>query len=183
MPFQKGNTVRRGIKKGNKYIALSNNRIGIILTQKQIAIISAVDFGLIKDYTWCGAWNPNVNSFYAVTAFRLENNEQTTLHMHRILSKCIDPELYIDHIDFDTLNNIRDNLRISTIPESQRHRRVQKRNLSTGIKNIRETKWGTFEVKIIVDSIVAKKTFKTQEEAIDYKAKILPELHGDYACD
>lgn len=60
---------------------------------------------------------------YAVRKDRVpgEANKWTVYRMHRVVAKCDDPEMIVDHINGDKLCNLEENLRIATKTENNRN--------------------------------------------------------------
>ena len=88
--------------------------------------------------------------------------------------------LQIDHIDMNRLNNNIENLRHCNRSENVCNRKAQKNNLSTGIKNIHKTRCNTYQVIIKKNRKQYNNSFKTLEEAIEYKKIKLIELHREF---
>jgi len=81
--------------------------------------IDKKDESLISQHTWCAQWNKRGNCFYATT---WDKNTQKTITMHRLLLKAKRGEI-VDHINHDTTNNTRANLRIATSQENSFNRK------------------------------------------------------------
>ncbi len=77
----------------------------------------------------------------------------------------------IEHINKKKTDNSKDNLRLPLIEDLQPRREKKIHVASTGHKNIRKTKHNTFEVRINLENGIKpySKTFKTLEDAIDYR--------------
>ena len=92
----------------------------ISLTQGQFAIVDNADFEDISQFKWHAMWKPSTRSYYAVRSFRLPNGKQTSELMHRrILGLERGDGRQGDHINHDTLDNQRVNIRIVTHQENQ----------------------------------------------------------------
>jgi len=74
-----------------------------------VAIVDEADFALVCRSRWY------YYGGYAVSP---------PWRMHRHVMGCTDPELVVDHINGDRLNNRRENLRIVTRQENKRNRRI-----------------------------------------------------------
>tara|TARA_R110002096_G_C14186754_1_gene687465 strand:- start:2 stop:493 length:492 start_codon:yes stop_codon:yes gene_type:complete len=114
-----------------------------------------------------------------------KNNKQKTILLHRLIYQAYYPDiditnLDIDHIDNNPLNNNIENLRTCCHSENMCNIKVQKNNLSTGIKNISLTPYNKYQVKIEKNRKQHSKTFKTVEEAILWRDIKLTELHGEF---
>ena len=71
----------------------------------------------------------NIGSYYASRMIKLDNGKWRVQYMHRFIMNTPNG-MYPDHIDFNTLNNQRSNLRNLTASESNRHQRIKKTNKS-----------------------------------------------------
>ncbi len=91
----------------------------IQLTQGQVALVDDADYEWLNQWKWFVCWNHHVRSFYAVRNIRLPSGQRTTLKMHRLLLGLErgDPR-QCDHINHQTLDNQRGNLRIVTNQEN-----------------------------------------------------------------
>src|SRR6187402_2249722 len=98
----------------------------IPLDKGKMAIVDDEDYEWLSSFLW-RAHNPRGkvgNSFYALTGYR-------GITMHRLLTLC--PKgLQVDHINGDTLDNRKSNLRICTAQENIRNRKpvITKRSKS-----------------------------------------------------
>lgn len=155
--------------------------IEIPLTQGQVALIDDEDLGLVGRYRWYAAWNPHTQSFYAQTNAWLDDDKKHTLRMHRLLLG--NPKnVIVDHIDHDTLNNTRANLRLSTNKESSMNRRRRKDNAS-GYKGVRlDKRYGVWIARIQTSH--GRKDigrYRTAEEAYAAYCAAALEHHGEFA--
>lgn len=78
-------------------------------------VVSDADAELVSAYTWSMGRGPNA---YAVASPR----RGVQIYMHRLIAGA-QPGQEVDHIDRDTTNNTRGNLRIVTHAENMRNRR------------------------------------------------------------
>lgn len=67
------------------------------------ALVDDADYELVSKHDWCA--NKCGNKFYASKA---------GVRMHRFIMGVLDSKIIVDHIDGDTLNNQRNNLRTCT---------------------------------------------------------------------
>jgi len=126
----------------------------------------------------------NKYGYYKLGLYK--NGKKKYFHLHRLVYKAHNPLIniegfYIDHINQDKLDNNIDNLRIATCSENNCNIKVKKNNI-LGIKNIRKTKYNTFQVQIMKDRKSYIKSFKILEEAIVWRDFKLSELHKEFAC-
>ena len=93
----------------------------IALTKGQFAIVDAEDFSWLKQWKWVAGWNKTSFSYYAY-----RQNKGFTTYMHReILNLTKGDKLICDHINHDTLDNRRENLRICTSSQNNAHSKKQ----------------------------------------------------------
>lgn len=95
----------------------------------------------------------------------------------------------IDHIDRDTKNNRKENLRIATRSENARNRKMQNNN-KLGLKNIQvcyKNDYKYYFIRIQKDKKWYKKALSaykyTIEQVIEIRNNMLKELHGEFSCN
>jgi hypothetical protein len=101
--------------------------------------------------TWCAQWSSFTESFYVVGYKRWTKKEITAgqkrgrLLLHRVITDC-PAELQVDHINHQTLDNRRANLRIVTASENGKNRRRPRSHTRwTNAKGYRfDKKWKRF---------------------------------------
>lgn len=109
------------------------------------------------DYEWLAkfSWVPNLahtGAVYAIAAFpnRLSPGKQTTREMQRLI---LDPEwslprhVLVDHLNGNTLDNRRDNLRLVGYRKSNLNRRICRRN-KTGYRWVIQRASGRYQVMV-----------------------------------
>ena len=120
-------------------------------------------------------------SHYSSRGYVMQNN----VGLHRIIMGLKDQkELHIDHINHDTLDNRKDNLRIVTPQQNAYNKNVYKNNESgyTGVHLYKPS--GKYMAYIKADG--KRKHlgyYKTIEEAYKAYVRASHELHGEYAAD
>jgi len=154
--------------------------IEIPLTQGQVALIDDEDYELVSQYKWCARWNHNTKSYYAVTNIRKSDGTRTTLQMHRLIMDAKKGE-EVDHINHDTLDNRKSELRLCTRSENGRNRGAQENNTS-GYKGVYWHKpMGKWCAAIkLKGKRIYLGYFQTPEEAHSAYCKAAQELHGDF---
>jgi hypothetical protein len=100
----------------------------IILTQGKVAIIDDDDFEYLNQFKWYA------NNNYAVRCFTVSKNKVNRILMHREIMKP-NKGMVIDHLDGNTLNNQKNNLRICTHAENMRNSKISINNKS-GYKGV-----------------------------------------------
>jgi hypothetical protein len=99
-------------------------------------LISTSDLEKVKafKYAWCSKWDPVMESHYVMGRY-LEDGVRKLVMLHRFLFD--NPEGFvIDHINHDTLNNTRSNLRVVTFAENQMNRRGPRKDSKSGILGV-----------------------------------------------
>jgi hypothetical protein len=107
----------------------------IPLTQGQFAIVDDEDYEYLNRFKWCAVYDKKMGSFYAARKGKCGNSENLKfLSMHREIMN--PPEnMSIDHINHNTIDNRRCNLRICT--QGQNVMNVIKRSDNTsGYKGV-----------------------------------------------
>jgi hypothetical protein len=149
----------------------------IALTKGQITLVDDADYARLNHWRWSARHDKRNQTYYAKRETSVGNKSITVLMARQILG-LTDPKVFADHIDGDTLNNQRYNLRPAIRSQSQINRGRQNNNTS-GFKGVRWHQNG-WEANIKVNG---KKLylgrFDTRELTHEaYKAKAL-ELHKE----
>ncbi len=100
----------------------------IKLTKGYKTIIDDSDYPLIQTYSWYSHVTPN--GVYAIS-----RNHGKTTRLHRLLTNC-PTGLVVDHINHDSLDNRRINLRIVSTLENRHNNRVKERNKGIGMNGV-----------------------------------------------
>jgi hypothetical protein len=106
----------------------------IALTKNQIAFVSDEDFERVSQHKWqasdCGRWK-GYEKFYAVTKIYYQGGggKYRRVYMHRFILEPIPVGMVVDHIDGNSLNNLRTNLRIVTVGQNAIHQRRKQRKV------------------------------------------------------
>ena len=100
----------------------------IQLTRGQIALVNDEDFEMLSKYTWhC---KNNKHTKYAFRCYH-ENGKTISVWMHReVLGISNDKSKRGDHIDFNGLNNTRENLRVATHKQNNCYKNSAKNSRS-----------------------------------------------------
>ena len=156
--------------------------IEIPLTQGQIAFIDDEDYELVKNYKWRADWSFGMQAFYARAYFIVINEKYKHIRMHRLILGVTDPKIQVDHINHNTLDNRRSNLRICTASENQ-YNAGKRKDSTSGYKNVI---WHKGAKKWIARITVSKKRlhlglFSTPEEAYKAYCEAAIRYHGEFA--
>lgn len=91
----------------------------IVLSQGKVAIVDDADYEWLSRWKWCASRVPH--TCYAIRSVGRGKTQKRT-YMHRAILDA-PPELWVDHINADGLDNRRANLRLCTRAENNRNRR------------------------------------------------------------
>lgn len=149
----------------------------IKLTQNKIALVSEIDFEKINQYKW-----HYHNAGYALRTCHEPRNggkqKTSKVYMHHAIMGKVKGKV-VDHIDHNTLNNCRENLRICSISENHMNVVKSKKNKSSIYKGVylnkREGRWYAKAKGIWIGIFDIEK-----EAAIAYNKKA-SELFGEFA--
>lgn len=90
----------------------------LVITDKKTGkkfncLIDDKDKSKLLLFNWIPTWSPKVKSYYVTTTMQSPNGN-TTECIHRYLLGICDPKLQADHINMNTMDNRRSNLKIVT---------------------------------------------------------------------
>lgn len=106
----------------------------IPLTQGQVAIVDAADYGFLMRWKWYASWCSCTRSFYARSSIHVkrENGRKINryLNMGRVLLGITNPDVLVDHENHDTLDYRRCNLRPCTGNQNAMNCRRRSNNTS-----------------------------------------------------
>lgn len=89
----------------------------IILTKNKIALVDDEDYEFLSQWKWHVKYSASGNKYYAG---RCDKNHRV-IYMHRVLKKT-KSSMVCDHINGDTLDNRRDNLRNCSYRQNSQNR-------------------------------------------------------------
>lgn len=134
-------------RKNNNYIIKDNIVEMEICSPKYgnfVCILDIDDLDIINKYKFHIYKNSTNAKFYARCYKETINGKEKSDSMHRLIMNT-PSGLQTDHINRDTLDNRRCNLRICTIAENKQNQDTQKNNKSSGYKNVywckEQNKW------------------------------------------
>ena len=152
----------------------------INLTKNMVTIVDEEDYEWLNQYKWC-IGKGSGNKCYAVR--RNKNLKPNKVRMHReIMNLQHANNLEVDHINGDTLDNRKSNLRICTHKDNTRNKKIQSNNTS-GFNGVsftgRENKWRSY---IVIDQ--KQKSlgyFNSKEEAAKAYNEAAKKYFGEFA--
>jgi hypothetical protein len=157
----------------------------ITLTKGQVALVDDEDFEELNQFRWHVRWERGVRSYYVQRKIRLPNGKQAAEHMHRrILGLQSGDKRHGDHINHDTLDNRRANLRIApTFSDSIANRRKHRDNQS-GFKNVYWHKYRRKFAALVCRNGKQRYVgyFNTAIEAHEAAVAAGRQLHGEFYC-
>ena len=110
----------------------------IPLTKGYSTIVDDDDYEELSKYSW--ALHVRNKKSYARTTI-WNHNKRTHVLMHRMILNHSGKESFVDHVNGDSLDNRRDNLRLCTHQENCMNRKPQS-NSATGINGVTKYKDG-----------------------------------------
>lgn len=124
------------------------------------------------------------DGYYRIGLYK--NKKMKNYGIHQLVYICNNPtedisDYQLDHIDNDKSNNKIENLRKCSQSDNQSNKKVHKNNKSTGIKYIHKTNHNTYRFQLVKNGIQYIKTFKTIEEAIEYRDRVVLEKCGEFS--
>jgi hypothetical protein len=169
----------------DEYVEIySKKKNGDILT----ILVDVEDFDKVKDfkYSWVAHYQKDVDNYYAIATIYLgmqnDKPKYQTVYMHRFIMGENDNR--IDHVDHNTLDNRKHNLRKSTVSENALHRQSINKNNTSGYRNV---SWSKNENQWIVQLQINKKNkvlgrfddvHQAGEFAREMRAKYYKEFRG-----
>jgi hypothetical protein len=113
---------------GDKTIIYLDRRDGTVIE----VTIDTEDLDLLREIPvkWHAYWHPDTKSFYCRATLN-----RKSLRLHRVIMNC-PKDKQVDHINHDTLNNTKGNLRVVTNAENLQNRSGATRNSKSGIRGV-----------------------------------------------
>lgn len=133
-----------------------------------------------EDFEWLSQWKWYFTGYYAAREERGKDGKQRAIRMHRVIADT-PPELEVDHINGDKLDNRRVNLRNCVHYQNNFHQGMKKHNTSgyKGIIQINSEKWvAKINVKGKQIYLGSYDDPKDAAKAYDIGAK---QYHGEFA--
>lgn len=159
--------------------------VEIPLSQGKVALVDAEDVDLVNRYKWHAHKDSRRPALVYATATIADKSRpcgQRSILMHRHLMGVLDtPEVQVDHIDGNSLNNSRANLRLSTQAQNVCNSRNRKRSAS-GYVGVQQLPSGRWQASVGYNRrLICVGTFDTAELAARARDIRALELHGKFA--
>lgn len=153
----------------------------IKLTQGQFAKVDDDDFEKLNKFTWCVSKLSWRDGFYALTTLP---NYGKSIRMHRMVTNA--PKgMVVDHINGDTLDNRKENLRVCSQRENTRNKKMLLRNNTTGYTGVCKRKTKT--IGVVYQAFTHKEgkfislgSYKTPEEAYAVRVKVVKKIAKNF---
>ena len=153
----------------------------IKLTQNKIALVDDEDYEYLSQFKWRVTFNKT--SYYAVRWANRRKKDQKLISMHRDIMNT-PSNLEIDHIDHDTLNNQKSNLRNCTHLQNKRNtiKRENKTSKYLGVHLVKFKNTASYRACIyIMKRRIDLGYFKDEKLAAMAYDKKARELFGEFA--
>jgi hypothetical protein len=137
------------------------------------ALVDDEDYEYLSQFKWrCGKYSTRVNWILE----GLVKGKPANIRMHREIMGCTDPKLDVDHINHNTLDNRKSNLRVCTRSQNGANRRVMKNKACEylGVRK-RGEKWTAYVKHIYLGQ------FETKELAALAYNEAATRIHGEFA--
>lgn len=151
------------------------------LTNNLFAKVDDDDFDELSSYKWRAQFDKKLNGYYANRRFQVEG-KRVCLSMHRQVMKT--PKgIVCDHVDHDTLNNQKSNLRNCTHAQNLRNRKGATRVSKTRVVGVAPHGAGYLAYVTSPDDgkQIGLGTFATIEEARLARSEAEKKYYGEFA--
>lgn len=142
-------------------------------------LIDLDDYSLVHDIgKWHAIYDKSLKepTYYIANRYNSKARGRGVIKLHRLITNCPYNKV-VDHINHNTLDNRKSNLKVCTTFENQQNLRSNKSGVIGVHKRIRNNRI-TWVGKISKENKVYSKEFKTKEQAIEYRNKMCKELYG-----
>lgn len=153
--------------------------VKITLTKGNVAFVDNEDYDYLSQWKW--SWLSNRWGGYAVRVTRKKGQKQQMIYMHRLIMKAT-KDFEVDHINGNTLDNRRVNLRVC-IREQNGKNMGRHKDSRSQYKGVRLTRGGRKWQARIWDGEreIFLGGYDTAEEAALVYNDAAKRLHGEYA--
>jgi hypothetical protein len=178
-------------KKGNNYIIDEENGIAKIELRRKMeenlwATISLKDLERVLNfpYTWSPSWNDRTKTYYCHT-IDYSCHPYKKIALQVFIANPKDNTAKVDHINHDTLDNRRENLRVIEQNQNLKNRNGKNSNNKSGYRNvayIKADKKTPYHVQLMVNgknTLLEK--FSDVNEAGAYAEKMREKYYGEFA--
>lgn len=139
-----------------------------------------------EDAHWAAQWNWHAlkkrNNFYAARTTSL-GGVRRNVYLHREVAERagVDVTCFVDHVDTDTFNNRRSNLRAATVAQNTHNTKMHHDNKS-GVKGVSYCKTNhVWRGEVMLEGVRHCRRFDNMEDAADFVKSLRPVLHGEFS--
>lgn len=150
-------------KKYNLFVIQKEYSI-MLVKHKDLILEVKIDTEDIEKVREVGAWHAIYDKTLQTPNYYICNRRGETKKLHRLIMDCPRDKV-VDHINHDTLDNRKQNLRICTVFENQQNLRSKR----TGQTGVYYRTRGIWCANITKDKNRYYKEFKSKEEAIKWR--------------
>ena len=132
-------------------------------------------------------WKEDTKSYYVRTSVyevsEIGKRICIMLYLHRLLTDTTNHDIRVDHENYDTLDNRKNNLRVTNDDKNTKNRSSKNSNNKSGFRNV---SWNgnTWSVQIQIEGVnTTLKRFKKNqlEEAGEYAEEMRQKYYGEFA--
>lgn len=176
-------------KKGNNYVVDTENNIAKIELHRRNeenfwATIDLEDLDRVIDfpYTWYAKYNHTNDGFYVYASqYNTETQKCNPIFLHQFIMNANGQT--VDHINNDTFDNRKSNLRITADTDNSKNRKGKNKNNTSGYRNV---SWSKQDQKWIVQLQIEKKNkvlgrFDDVHEAGKFAEEMRQKYYGEFA--
>jgi hypothetical protein len=149
--------------------------------------INLEDFEKVNNYngTFFASYRDNIKKYYCCITLYLGiingKPKYKTEYLHKIIKNIFYKNVEIDHIDHNTLNNVKENLRISVTKLNSRNRNKRNINNTSGYRNVSFIK-GWWVIQLQIDGKNKKiGKFKNLNEAGAFAEKMRNKYYKEFS--
>ena len=122
----------------------------IQLTKNKETVVDDDIFEYLNQYKWNAWYNTSNGQFYACRTknYKKANGNWTSIQirMHRIVLGIEDGDVHVDHVNGNTLDNRKENLRICNINQNSKNRTRKQKTNTSGYRGVYKGKNSTLKI-------------------------------------
>ena len=160
------------------------NRKGVVIN----VLIDTEDLDRIKNHNWCGGWRKGYQNRHYIQYSEYQGTingkpKYKSILLHKFIMDVWDKRK-VDHINHDSLDNTRKNLRVIENKLNLLNRKSKNSNNKSGFRNVswheRDNRW-VVQLQVEGKNTILKRFKKDQlEEAGVYAEEMRQKYYGEY---